>query len=201
MEGLRRTLALFTGAVLIGWLLDRLWDRAFETVETAPVALHDEGEHAVRGRRVRVVSILNAPPTTVWAKVTTPALLATVAHPLLTFKRQDGAPLPEVWREGEALHLDLFGLGCIPLGAHMIEVARIDAEQREIRSRESGRIAEIWRHTITLNDAPGGRTRYTDIIDIYAGALTGAVAAFARFFYRYRQTRWRAVLRNRHADG
>jgi hypothetical protein len=62
-------------------------------------------------------------------------------------------------------------------------------------------MAKIWRHTITLNDAPGGRTRYTDIIDIYAGPLTGAVAAFARVFYRYRQTRWRAVRRDQRANG
>lgn len=188
-----------TGAILTGWLLDRLWDRAFEIVETTPFTLHAGDGRAMPGRRVRVASIFEAPPEEVWAKVTTPALLSQVAYPLLVFRRQDGAPLPEVWREGEALHLDLFGLGCIPLGPHTIEVACIDAEGREIRSHESGRMAEIWRHTITIEEAPGGRTRYTDIIDIYAGPLTGAVAAFARVFYRYRQTRWQAVLREQQA--
>ena len=140
-------------------------------------------------------SVFDAPPDAVWAKVTTPALLTYVTHPVLGFQRQDGEPRPEIWAEGDALHLNLLGLGCIPLGPHTIHAEHIDAERREIRSRESGRMAEIWLHYIAVDDYPGGRTLYTDEIDIYAGPLTGVVAAFARFFYRYRQTRWQTVIR------
>jgi hypothetical protein len=195
MQTLRRTVAVLTGAALAGWILDRAWDRAFLAVETEPVTRNDDEGHPRQGRRVRVQSIFAAPPEAVWDKVTTPALLAFVAHPLLSFKQQNGTPLPEVWREGASLHLHLFALGCMPLGPHTIHAERIDAERREIHSRESGRIAKVWRHFIAVTGYPGGRTLYTDEIDIYAGALTTAVAAFARLFYRYRQTRWHTVIR------
>lgn len=60
-------------------------------------------------------------------------------------------------------------------------------------------MAQIWLHFIAITEHPGGRTLYTDEIDIYAGPLTCAVVAFARFFYRYRQTRWRMVVKGLNA--
>ena len=47
--------------------------------------------------------------------------------------------------------------------------------------------------TFWVQDTGDGRTLYTDDVDIYAGPLTTAVAAFAYFFYRYRQTRWQQL--------
>ena len=194
MKTLRRIVTALTGVALVGWLGDKVWDRAFALVDTTPVELTDTEGCVQRGKRVRVRSVFDAPPDAVWARVTTPALLTYITYPLLSFRRQNGEPLPEVWREGDSLHLNLVGLGCIPLGSHTIRAERIDAERREIQSRESGRMAEIWWHFIAVDDYTGGRTLYTDEIDIYAGPLTGVVAAFARFFYRYRQTRWRRVI-------
>jgi ligand-binding SRPBCC domain-containing protein len=191
-----RTVATLTSLALAAWLLDRLWDRAFVVVETVPVKLTDTEGRLRPGKRVRVQSVFDAPPDAVWAKVTRPALLTYVTHPLLNFKQQNGEPLPEIWHEGDSLQVNLTGLGCIPLGPHTIRAERIDAERREIQSRESGRMAEIWWHFISVSDHSDGRTLYTDEIDIYAGPLTGVVAAFARFFYRYRQTRWQTVIRN-----
>ncbi len=147
-----------------------------------------------QGKRVRVQSIFDVPPEAVWPEVTKPALLTYVTYPLLTFKHQGGAPLPEMWHEGDSLCFDLFGLGFIPLGPHTINVERVDAATRAIQSRESGQMAEVWWHYIAVEDYPEGRTLYTDEIDIYAGAMTEVVACFARFFYEYRQTRWRRVL-------
>jgi ligand-binding SRPBCC domain-containing protein len=195
MKSVGRTVAALTGVALVAWLLDTLWNQTFAGVETEPVKLTDAEGRLRPGKRVRVTSVFDAPPDIVWAKVTTPALLTYVTYPLLSFRRQNGEPLPEIWREGDSLQVNLVGLSCIPLGPHTIHTERIDAERREIQSRESGRVAKIWWHFISVNEYPAGQTLYTDEIDIYAGPLTGVVAAFARFFYRYRQTRWRTVIR------
>ena len=181
--------------ILAAWLLYRRWQRSFHAVETEDVVVNDRTGTPRQGKRVRVQSVFDAPPDVVWAEVTKPALLAYVTSPLLTFKRQGGAPLPDLWHEGDSIHFNLFGLGFIPLGPHTVNIERIDVAAREIQSRESGRMAEVWWHYVAVEDYPGARTLYTDEIDIYAGPLTGVVASFARFFYRYRQTRWRSVVR------
>jgi hypothetical protein len=179
---------------LVGWLLYRCWQQSFYAVEIEDVVVNDRTGTPRRGKRVRVQSVFDASPDMVWAEVTKPALLVYVTHPLLTFKRWGGEPLPEVWHEGDSIHFNLFSLGFIPLGPHTVNIERIDAAAREIQSRESGQMAEVWWHYVAVEEYPGARTLYTDEIDIYAGPLTGVVACFARFFYRYRQTRWRRVL-------
>jgi len=40
-----------------------------------------------------------------------------------------------------------------------------------------------------------GRCGYTDQIDIQAGILTPPIWLFAHIFYRYRQRRWRHLVR------
>jgi ligand-binding SRPBCC domain-containing protein len=179
---------------LVSWLLYRRWQQSFHAVGTEDVGVSDRTGTPRPGKRVWVQSVFDAPPDVVWAEVTKPALLAYVTSPLLTFKRQGGAPLPDLWREGDSINFNLFGLGVIPLGPHTVNMERIDTAAREIQSRESGQMAEVWWHYVAVEEYPGARTLYTDEIDIYAGPLTGVVACFARFFYRYRQTRWRRVL-------
>jgi ligand-binding SRPBCC domain-containing protein len=182
---------------LVAWLLYRRWQQSFYAVEMEDVGVSDRTGTPQQGKRVRVQSVFDAPPEAIWAEVTKPALLIYITYPLLTFKRQGGAPLPEMWHEGDSISFNLFGLDFIPLGPHTVNIERIDAEAREIQSRESGRMTEVWWHFIAVEAYSGERTLYTDEIDIYAGAMTGVVACFARFFYGYRQTRWRRVLSGR----
>ncbi len=194
MQKRKRIAWPLAGVALAGWMLYHRWQETFHTVRVESVVLDNVEGTPRQGKRVRVQSVFNAPPDVIWAKVTQPALLTYVASPLITFEQRDGAPLPKMWHEGDVLHANLLGLGCIPLGPHTIHIERIDAARREIQSRENGRIAEIWWHFISVADYAGGRTLYTDEIDIYAGPLTDIVAGFARFFYCYRQTRWRDVV-------
>ena len=70
---------------------------------------------------------------------------------------------------------------------------RLDSAQRELFTEESGTLAEVWNHRITLQTDAEGRTVYRDTLELSAGHLTPVVWAFAQLFYRYRHHRWRAL--------
>lgn len=178
----------------VAYLLYRRWLASFHAVEVADVALCDRAGAPRAGKRVRVQSVFDAPPDAVWDRVTTPALLMRVTRPVLAFRPAGEAPLPETWSEGDTVALHLYALGLVSVGPHTVHVVRVDRGQREIWTEESGDAAEVWSHHITVAPHPGGRTLYTDEVDIYAGERTWFIAGFARLFYCYRQTRWRAVV-------
>jgi hypothetical protein len=180
-------------SLLLVWYLR--WRRTFVAVEVEDVMVPDRQGTPRQGKRVRVQSIFDLAPQEVWQKVTTPALLVSVTHPVMTFRPVDGGPLPEDWQVGDSVDLKLYGLGFIPLGRHTISLERLDAGRREIQSRERGQLAETWLHLIRAEPYGDGQTLYTDEIDIYAGSFTGIITAFAVGFYCYRQTRWRRVIK------
>jgi hypothetical protein len=55
-------------------------------------------------------------------------------------------------------------------------------------------VVRRWDHLIRVEPADGGRTRYSDTIEVEAGALTPLVWLFAKLFYRHRQRRWRTIV-------
>jgi hypothetical protein len=100
--------------------------------------------------------------------------------------------VPERLREGDVIRVRLFFFHVIPGWSHEIRIVRVDDEARRIDTREGGGAVRTWNHTIAVEPA-GAATRYSDEIEIEAGLLTAAVAAYARLFYRYRQRRWRKL--------
>jgi hypothetical protein len=179
-------LSLTAGALILSL---RLWNKRFVSVEVEKIPVEVQGEFRP-GRRVTVQSIFNLPPQDAWQLVQTPRLLSQVARPVIMFTGQDGQPLPDAFTEGQTLHLQLRGLGVLPLGGHTIIIDKIDPARFEIQSTEHGQIAQTWRHFISIRPYGQVQTLYTDQVDLYAGEQTAAVAAFARLFYMYRQTRW-----------
>jgi hypothetical protein len=170
----------------------RLWNRRFVSASVQPVSLEVGGE-LKQGRRVSIQSIFNLSPEETWRRVQTPALLEQVAHPLIRFQRQDGRQMPPSFHENQTIDLLMKALGFIPLGKHTITIHSVDPERREILSHEQGQIAQVWRHLISVRPYGKSQTLYTDQVDLYAGRQTQAVAAFARLFYMYRQTRWQQL--------
>ena len=85
----------------------------------------------------------------------------------------------------------LFGL--IPLGTRLLFFERVDGRAREIQTRENDPLVRNWDHRITIREATGGQTLYSDRIEIDAGLLTPGVWLFAQWFYRHRQRRWQHV--------
>lgn len=139
---------------------------------------------------VTVTTTLDAPAEQVWAAVQSPATLSLVSRGVLRFSLDHHAA---TWSEGETVTMRLFLFGVLPLWRHQLTVAEIDQAQMHVRSEESGGPVQTWNHRITIRPLNAHRCRYTDAIDIDAGALTAPVRAFAHLFYRVRQQRWRRL--------
>jgi hypothetical protein len=120
-----------------------------------------------------------------------PALLAHIVKPWLAVSPEK--PPPEVISEGELIRVQIRILGVRLPWTHTLRIERLGA--REIRSCESGGPIKRWDHRLTFEPTSPTSCRYTDAIEIDAGAITPAVAAFAHLFYRYRHARWRALAR------
>jgi ligand-binding SRPBCC domain-containing protein len=142
---------------------------------------------------VRVTTRLEAPADVVWDAVKRTDTLRYITRGLLGFRVNGGTP--ERLAEGETYRMRLLFFGVVPAWRHEIHVTRLDEASHEIRTEEHGGPVRSWRHRITVDEEGWGSTRYLDEIEIAAGALTPFVGAYAQFFYRYRQRRWRRLAR------
>lgn len=99
------------------------------------------------------------------------------------------------WREGETVAGWVLLFGIIPFSHHHLHVARIDDRARTLGSVEKGGLIRRWQHDIVVTPINSQRCAYRDRIEIKAGIFTRPVALYARWFYRMRQRRWRALAR------
>ena len=142
-------------------------------------------------RTIRRSTVLDAPPDLVWAAVCTPQAFRFVTRGLLDWRPVRHRREP--WHEGdEAVGWLLIG-GVLPFSRHRIRIAELDGHHRVLRSEESGGVVRSWRHEIVVEPVQGGRSRYTDVVRIDAGALTPLVVVFAKWLYLVRQRRWRVL--------
>src|ERR1700737_3979210 len=74
-----------------------------------------------------------------------------------------GAPLPERWSEGHTIQCKLFVFGVIPIGVRTLHFEKIAQKTYDITNRDEG------------------------------GRLPFVGWAWANWFYRHRQRRWRAL--------
>lgn len=110
----------------------------------------------------------------------------------------DGIELwPERFTAGATLTTRMRLLGIVPLWSHQLQVVRIDELARELLSHEHGGLVRRWNHRIKVSPDGARQSHYVDEIDIDAGLLTPLIWLFAQLFYRYRQMRWRYLLRTR----
>jgi hypothetical protein len=135
---------------------------------------------------------LDAPASLVWAAAQRPATFRYVTRGVLRI-----TGLPRSGTIGESTRIDgwlLLG-GLLPVHRHHLEVVRVDQAAMTLSSNESGGVLRRWDHDIVVEELAGGRARYTDRVVIDAGPFTLPVVAFAWLFYRYRQRRWRELVR------
>jgi hypothetical protein len=142
----------------------------------------------------RISTHLPCSETELWQKIIEPASLQHVASPILSFVPEHEGDLSGEWQTGTPYPLKLYFLKFIPLGRHTITLVEIDKETNTIVSVESGRLANVWNHTIRFREVTPGRLLYTDEIEIEAGWLTPVIWLFAQIFYRHRQRRWKVLL-------
>lgn len=101
----------------------------------------------------------------------------------------------EPFHVGERGTAWLFAFHVIPAYRHTIEVAEIDHESRTIRTHEHGGILTVWNHTLHVEPVDERSCRYRDTVAIDAGPATAVIARLAVAIFRYRQRRWRKLVR------
>jgi hypothetical protein len=143
---------------------------------------------------VDVSTVLNCSAAKAWNEVQKSSLLLYVIWPLARIV-PSGPPIPQRWSEGLTFQCRLFVFGVIPTGKHTIHFEKIDQENREIQSREHDPLIARWDHLVSIKPLDDTRAIYRDTIDVGAGSLTFVVWAWANWFYRHRQRRWRALAR------
>jgi ligand-binding SRPBCC domain-containing protein len=140
---------------------------------------------------VDISTELAAPAEAVWTAVKTPAAFRTVTRGVLTMPVLNDRD--DTWREGETVEGWVFMFGVLPFSRHHLQVADINDAAMTLRSKERGGPIRRWNHDIVVTPVDGSRCSYRDRIDIDAGVLTAVVVGYARWFYRTRQRRWRAL--------
>lgn len=144
-------------------------------------------------RVVERSTVLEATADAVWTAVKAPAAFRRVTRRLLVMPaigaRQD------TWREGETVVGWVFLFGFVPFSRHHLHIARIDESTRIMSSREHGGLISVWNHDIEVVPIDEKTCHYRDRIEIEAGLVTSLIVLYARWFYRMRQRRWRALAR------
>lgn len=147
---------------------------------------------------VRRQTDLNAPAERVWDAMLQPATMLYVLKGLFSFPALNGRRTPVIEGETGAGWALLFHL--IPFAKWTINVVRVDPATRTIRTNEHGGIIRCWNHTLHAEALDATLTRYTDTIEVGAGALTTIVARCVGFIFSYRQRRLRRLARERLAS-
>lgn len=132
-------------------------------------------------RTVRLSHDYPFPPALVWRVVTDLDHLKTVTEGLLAFR-----DLPSGRIHGDQrlqVHVSLFGL--LPYQPYTMVVAACDDAAMTFLSEEQGAGVKSWRHRLAVCPTGWGCS-VLETIEIEAGLLTPAFAAWARFMYRRR---------------
>ncbi|WP_139284058.1 hypothetical protein [Rubrimonas cliftonensis] len=150
-----------------------------------------------RGRSAATSVTLDVDIETLWRAIQTPALLESVTRGLMRFDPVDPDGFPTVWDAREH-RVDLRLFGWLPIGRQVIAIERPPAEgaRRLLRDNGRGDVVSAWDHLMILEPAPGGRTRYTDLVRVEAGRLTLPVTALAWLYYALRQRNLRRLARS-----
>ena len=104
----------------------------------------------------------------------------------------------ESWPEilmspGVEIRTVVYPFGFLPGSAHTFKIVSVDEVAREITTKEHGGLIRTWNHTMKIEPVSDRCCRYSDRVEIDAGALTVVVWSIAQVFYRYRQRRWRIL--------
>jgi len=141
----------------------------------------------VTGMRLRCSSLQACGRDRLAEALTRPVLLCRVAWPLLTFTPVDPPVLADRWAYRPYRFALRLG-GRVGLGEHTIEPRPPHGRDEVWHDAGHSDLVTVWDHRIELADFHG-MTRYTDVVEVRAGALTPVAWAFAQVFYRHRQRR------------
>lgn len=142
---------------------------------------------------VRRQTDLSAPVERVWEAILQPATMLYVLNGLFSFPALEGRVDPILEGETGAGWTLLFHV--VPFAKWTISVVQVDPATRTVRTHEHGGMIRCWNHTLHAEALDATHTRYTDTIEVGAGALTNLVAVCVGFIFSYRQRRLRHLAR------
>lgn len=145
--------------------------------------------------KVRISNKLDATPKKVFEALQNLSVVEEVMAPLLRLRPIDPEEMPERWEVGKEYLWEPYLFNIIPLGEHRTRVAKMDWDNLEGLSKESGKVAKVWNHHITVEKDESGNAIYTDEAEVEAGILTPLVWLFAYILYSYRGRRWKKIAR------
>jgi len=145
----------------------------------------------VTGRQVIVTSDFGTNIENIWCKIQDIDTLREICKPKASFISCDDSPL--IWEEGRSFLFKMYLHKVIPIGKHTINVVKMDRVSREIDTNEYNKRVPIWNHYIKMEEISKNVTRYTDIVDLYAGLFTSLAAWWTLRFYKHRQRKWQKI--------
>ena len=156
--------------------------------------------------RVLLKLVLDCEPDAAWRAIRSPSVLNAVSAPLTTFESLEPFGFPALWPAGDH-PVVMRAPGGITIGEQVIAISypevgspgsgtRSGADTSGVRLMRdagwglSGPLALVtrWEHTMSIADAPGGRTLYRDQLVFEAGALTPLLWPAYWAFWQ-----WRAI--------
>ncbi len=147
--------------------------------------------------KARISSTLNTPVEDAWSAIKQSKTLIFVTKGFLGFK--EFKHFPEEWVEGNTEHTKLMFFGVIPGWQHRLHFSRISNKHRELLTNEGGGLIPHWQHRMKVTPISATHCIYLDEIDVKAGAFTLPVWLYANIFYRYRQRRWKKLIKNEYS--
>lgn len=143
------------------------------------------------GQRVVRDSALPLPADQVWLLMLRPAAMLYVLHGLLDFPALKDRHRPIVEGESGTGWVRLFHL--VPFARWSMHVHTVESESRVIATEECGAMFRRWAHTLSVEPIDATSCRYTDVVEVDAGALTKVVVPIVGAIFRHRHRRWRRL--------
>ena len=129
----------------------------------------------------------------VWSTVKQSKTLTYITKGLLSFKGAESFPIQ--WQAGHTETSALIFFGFIPAWRHTLHFVDINNGKYTLSTEEQGGLIKQWDHVIRVKQLSAQHCQYTDEIEIKAGLFTPFVWLIAHAFYRYRQFRWKGLIR------
>jgi len=144
--------------------------------------------------KVSISSNIDASAEEAWELAKQSNTLLYVTRGLMGFKSIESS-LPDEWQEGKTEKLRIMLFGIIPAWCHQITFKNISNKNKVMLTHESGGVVNTWNHLISIKAADSFNCNYTDEVEIKAGMFTPLIWLYAHIFYRYRQLRWRFLVK------
>ncbi len=104
---------------------------------------------------------------------------------------------PDEFYTGLEISTQLIFFHILPGWKHLLHLVNVDKARYRLISKERGGFIKTWNHDITLEKISEKKCTYIDTIEIKAGRLSPVVWLYAHIFYRYRQYRWKILIRQK----